>query len=488
MSHHHSNFITPYINGRFVSITKPERIFQSHNPSNPNDILAQAGWSKEFIDPVIDSMKVAQKKYKMLPLEQRLQFIHNFIGYLRENADEIKSNMMLELSRSRVAVEDEWQMCEKLFSILAAFCQSTLSVKKVEPGYEWTYAPLGLVLISSNIALPVYSLLSNVLPALAAGNAVCMSLSTHSLLSGSLLASGFHQSSLPQGVVQVVYGDFEVFRRLLLTHQFHTVLYTGGEQSLEQIRRDTSSEQNIRLALCSGGKNAAYIAEDASIEKAVEDIILGCCLDTGQRLESTSLVFVSHKILNSFTDKFVAAIKKMPIGVKEDLTRTDTHVMGPLCSSTAWERFLRFQGIAARESNETLRWGKPIDNSTDGFFVSPGVHLMDINKVENSIYATNAFFGPDVCIVPVEEEMQMMSIVDNLPATRCLAVHSKYQDLIVRLREVSNVPSLIWNGPTTQINPALPNIGRGNAGNSYVTGMGFLYSTVSPQNLNFIGK
>jgi succinylglutamic semialdehyde dehydrogenase len=484
MSHTPLNFIPPYINGRFVTLPKAERVFQTHNPAYPNDILAQAGWSKTLIDPVVSGMIDAQKKYRLFSFEERMAAVNRLIGYLKENADEIKSNMMLELSRSRVAVEEEWRLCERLFSHLPDFCLKSLEINKENHSWEWFYAPLGLILISANVALPVYSLLSAVLPSLVAGNAVCVRPSSHCLLSGSLLASGFHQASFPSGVVQVVYGDFEVFRRFLLTHQFNTALYTGGEESLEQLRRDTSIQQNIRLVLCGGGKNAAYVTPDCSLESTIEKIIYGSCVDAGQRLEATSLVFVSKQIMAEFTDKFVNSIKNMPIGVKSDLNRSDMHVMEPLCSMNAWERYLRFQGIAARESSETLRWGKPIDNHHDGFFVSPGVHVMESSMVAKSIYASNAFFGPDVCLVPVDSDDDVISILDELPSTRCLAVHSKFPERLIDIRRKSSVPTLLWNMPTVTIDPALPSMGRGNSANSYVTGMRFLYSTVYPQMLN----
>lgn len=478
------NLILPYINGNFHSTNKTEHIFSVYNPANPSDILATASWSKDLVDPVIQGMKSAQKKFRLSSLDERLSYLKKLIGFLKENADEIKSNMMLELARSKVAVEEEWALCEKLFAALPEFCKQALSVKRDEEGWEWQYAPLGLVLVSSNIALPVYTLLSSVLPALAAGNAVCMRPSSHCLLSGSLLASGFHQASFPAGVVQILYGDFEVFRRLVLTHQFDTILYTGGEESLEQIRRDTSTQQNARLVLCGGGKNAAYVSETANVSTAISKIVYGAFLDAGQRLESTNLVFVDKKIFSEFQDKLVAAVKAMPIGAREDLSRHDIHVMEPLCSANSWERFLRFQGIAARESDETLRWGKPIDNNGNGYFVSPGVHFMRSEKVLKSIYASNAFFGPDVCLISIEDKQEMIHILDDLGATRCLGVHSQFVEEVYDIRRRSSVPSILWNTATIDLNPLLPSIGRGKAGNSYITGVRFLLSTVYPQVLN----
>jgi acyl-CoA reductase-like NAD-dependent aldehyde dehydrogenase len=308
--------------------------------------------------------------------------------------------------------------------------------------------------------------------------------SSHCLLSGSLLASGFHQASFLPGAIQVVYGDFEVFRRFVLSHHFDTILYTGGEESLEQIRRDTSAQQNTRLVLCGGGKNAAYVASSANRDQAIAHIIYGATLDAGQRLESTSLVFVDHSIFSQFQDQFIAAIKTMPIGVREDLSCPDKHVMGPLCSANGWERYLRFQGIAAREADETLRWGKPIDNPAHGYFVSPGVHFMTPEKILKSIYASSAFFGPDVCLVPVLHHDHMISLLDELCTTRCLGIHTEFLEEVLEIRKYSRIPTLLWNTATTNLSPLLPSMGRGKAGNSHVTGARFLLSTVYPQILN----
>lgn len=480
-----SSVIPPYINGKFVTLEKPEYVFSTLNSAKPSDCLAKTGWNRSFLDPCLDGMLHAQKKFSDLSLENRFGYILNLISFLKENADEIKSKMMLELSRSRLCVEEEWSLCEKLFSYLPTYCANTLCLRKEDSLCQWQYAPLGMVLISSNVALPLYSLLSTALVSLAAGNAICLFPSLHCVLSASILAHGFHQASFPEGLIQVIYGDFEIFRRFALTHQFDVILYTGDEESLEQIRRDTQLQQDIRLVLCGAGKNAAYVTESAHLDDAIQKIVLGTCMDTGQRLESTNLVFLSKRIADAFIEKFIDAIKKTPIGVTGDLTRSDTHVMGPLCSENSWERFLRFQGIAARESNQTLRWGKPIDNQQSGYFVSPGIHLMDLEKVVKSVYASSAFFGPDVCLVPVDNDSQVISILDSLAASRCLSVHAQSFDVVTHLRKLSKVPSLLWNSATTELNPMIPSFGKGKAGNSFASGPHFLLSTVYPQSLHF---
>lgn len=479
-----SNILSPYINGRFLQLSKPERVFHAHNPAKPSDVLAVTGWNKDLVGEIVDSAKRAQVQFAAQSLSSRLQFISSVIANLRQSSDEMKSQMMLELGRSRWAVEQEWGLCEELFRHLPRYCSDELSPQKSELGWNWSFAPVGLVLVSSNVALPVYTALYSLLTSIAAGNAVCFRPSAHCPLSASLIASCFHQAGPVPGLLQVVYGDLEVYRRLVLSHQFDTIFYTGGEESLEQLRRDMSTDQNVRLVLCGGGKNAAIIAADANLESAVSSVLLGACLDAGQRLESTGLAFVDHRIVDAFVDQFVRAVKQMPIGVKNDLSDATQHVMGPLCSQTSWDRFLRFQGIAARESNETLRWGKAIDNPGGGYFVSPGVHLISKDKVKQSVYASNAFFAPDVAIVPVESMDEAVATINELASARAVSVYCQNESTALNVRRHCVAPLVLNSQPTTQLHPLMPTMGRGKAGNSCVMGLRFMNHTVYPQTLN----
>jgi aldehyde dehydrogenase (NAD+) len=276
-------------------------------------------------------------------------------------------------------------------------------------------------------------------------------------------------------VVQVVYGDFEVFRRLALTRAFHTVVYTGGEENLEQLRLDTAAQQNVRLVLCSAGKNAAYVKADAAVEKAIDDIVYGCTVDAGQRLQSTGLVFIEEKMFPEFTDKLVEAMKKLPIDFKEGTPSFASHVMGPLCGHSAWERYLRFQGIAYRESKETLRWGKAIETPQGGYFVSPGVHVMEAKKIVSSIYGSNALFGPDLCLVAVQSDEDVQQILNTLPSIHSAALHTAATSVESFSQNLA-IPMFLKNKPTTLLNPTLPTAGRMGP-----NGLNFLYATTYPQ-------
>jgi acyl-CoA reductase-like NAD-dependent aldehyde dehydrogenase len=477
---------SPYLNGSFVHLERAERVFAVPNPCRPDEIVASAAWSKGCVDEIVEGMVGAQTLFSGAPLEKRLEHVAVWISILRREKENFCAALRKELARSQVAVEEEWRSCEMLFDHLTPFCSEALSQKNLDSTFSWRYESVGLCLLSANVSLPLYSLLAAVLPALVAGNAVCVRPSLHCLLSAQLLATTVHEAKFPAGLFQCVFGDLEVYRRILLTRQFDCVLYSGGDESLEQIRRDLSTSQKTRLVLCSGGKNAALVMKDANLELAVQNIIYGATVDCGQRLESTGLVLVDKNVSEKFLEMLVKGIKNLPIGVKNDLGSANTHVMGPLCSANSYERFLRFQGIAHRESQETLRWGKPIDNPGNGYFVSPGVHLVALEKLSSSVYASNAFFGPDLGVSVVEDAAQAVQVLDKMQVARVLSVFSEDVKNREPIRMNCHIPTLQWNAPTTRMDPRLPSVGRGRAGNSYVTGLRFLFNTVYPKSVHLI--
>jgi outer membrane beta-barrel protein len=487
-----SEVLPLYIGGKFVDSFKPEKKYDVANPTAPEHILASIGWYKDSVPTIIESMKLAQPAFSRMVLPERLALVNSFCKNLLKNKEELTNLMMLELGRSLQSVQEELNLCHEMFNCMEEFCVESLGEKKSKNGSYWSYAPLGLVLISSNIGLPMFSLLSAALTSLAAGNAVCLKPSVHCPLTTHFLAQTIHESGFPAGIVQIIYGDFDIFRRLALSNQFHTVHCTGGEEVLEQVRRDLSFNQNCRMVLCSAGKNAAIVTEQAMLKEAVASILYGATVDCGQRLESTSLIFLHESQRHQFIDNFVSQIKNMPIFSKKEqknsLDKTQAHAMGPLCSLQAWERFLRFQGIAARECSETLRWGKAIDNLENGYFVSPGVHMQTLEKVEASVYATNAFFGPDVCIVPYTEIEHVTNLLDSLKSARTVSVHSESKTVAENIRKNVHVPNLVWNQPSTQLEIEIPRFGRGKAGNAYATGMRFLFQTVFPVSFNVGGN
>ena len=69
--------------------------------------------------------------------------------------------------------------------------------------------------------------------------------------------------------------------------------------------------------------------------------------------------------------------------------------MGPLYSKKAIDKFLRFQTMAKRESKKTLLWSRTYETESNGYFVLPGVHMID-EFDPTSAYQSNVIMAPDL--------------------------------------------------------------------------------------------
>ena len=149
------------------------------------------------------------------------------------------------------------------------------------------------------------------------------------------------------------------------------VLFTGSYDVGQKIKQDTMDHYWKILALEMGGKNTTVVWDDADLEKAVYETIVGAYMTTGQRCSCTSKIVLHSKIKHQFIENFHAMAKALKIDhwSKEAF-------MGPLIGSDAVERYLRFQEIATREGAECIMRGKSLSLDYSGHYVSPSIHLV----------------------------------------------------------------------------------------------------------------
>jgi succinylglutamic semialdehyde dehydrogenase len=112
----------------------------------------------------------------------------------------------------------------------------------------------------------------------------------------------------------MVQGMAEVGRKLVLHENVDGILFTGSYEVGLKIKQETLTHYWKILALEMGGKNPTIIWDDADLDKAVYETVVGAFMTSGQRCACTSRVFVHKKIAEKFTDRFYEAAKKLAIG------------------------------------------------------------------------------------------------------------------------------------------------------------------------------
>jgi aldehyde dehydrogenase (NAD+) len=142
-----------------------------------------------------------------------------------------------------------------------------------------------------------------------------------------------------------------------------------------------------------GSKSANIILDDADLEKAVTEGVLGCFLNTGQSCDAPTRLLVPH----SKMPQAAAAAKQAAAATKVgDPFMKGTNI-GPLASAVQFEKVQRLIKKGLEEGAELVAGGldRP-EGISKGYFVKPTVFASVRSEMT---IAREEIFGPVLSII-----------------------------------------------------------------------------------------
>jgi len=197
------------------------------------------------------------------------------------------------------------------------------SAAKAKRGYV-VYEPLGVVAVISSWNYPLAIPLSQIIPAVAAGNAVVCKTSDFTPQCGALIEKLFSDAGFPQGLVAVVQGGGEV-GQALIEGAPDKVMFTGSVATGRRVA-EACAKKLIPSVLELGGKDAMIVLADADLEVASSAAVWGSYTNCGQVCLSVERLFVEESVSEKFAARCVEKTKKLRLGPGSDAS-TD---VGPL--------------------------------------------------------------------------------------------------------------------------------------------------------------
>lgn len=457
-------YLGDFINGRFVKPSSKDGEIVSLSPSDLKDTLLKAPISWAHVDQAVDAAKKAYLPWARLTIEERKTYLLR----LKEVFESMKEEMAIAIARDTGKIK--WEALTEA-GALAAKVDITVnqSIKLIQPEHIPNALPgvegvirhksRGVMAVLGPFNFPAHLPNGHVVPALLAGNTVVFKPSEQTPLVGQMMAKAFEKAQFPPGVVNMVQGDGETGRRLVVHEFVDGVLFTGSYEVGLRIKQETINHHWKILALEMGGKNATIVWDDADMDKALYETLVGAFLSTGQRCSCTSRVILHEKIADEFTEKFYQAAKKLSIG-----HWTENVFMGPLNNEKSVEKYIRFQEIAKREGAESMMRGKALDLKHKGYYVTPSINL--VNKFDaNSVYQKSEIFGPNVAVYKVGDFDKAMEIVNSSGFGLVAALFSKNKELYNQALLEARVGLLNFNRTTNGASSRLPFGGMGKSGN-----------------------
>ena len=139
--------------------------------------------------------------------------------------------------------------------------------------------PLGVVAAITPWNYPHLCIVNSVVPSLLAGNAVLLKPAPQTPIPGERVLSTFLAAGLPTGVLQVVHlSQDTTLAHLCQDPRVDMVAFTGsvaGGRAVQQAAAGGKGFKAVNLEL--GGKDPAYVREDADIAWTAEQLVDGAC-------------------------------------------------------------------------------------------------------------------------------------------------------------------------------------------------------------------
>lgn len=455
-------------------------IFQKPIDSNgewinksPADFSDEMGWfqySYSSVDEAVQSAKNGYQIWRKTPLSQRIQLLKNYQNQLSRRESEIVEAIAREVGKPCWEAKTEFEAMLSKIDITIEEGLKFVSQFEIPQIMEGTtgvcrFKSLGIIAVIGSFNFPGHLPNGHIVPALLTGNSVIFKPSEKAPIVAQLMAECFVNSEFPPGVVNVIFGEKEIGRRLCAHEGIHGIAFTGSYEVGLRIKQETLHQHWKLIALEMGGKNSAIIWDDAHLETTVYETLVGAFQTTGQRCSSTSRIIVQKKVLEEFLHRFHQQAKAFKISHP-----FENPFMGPLVEQGAVDRYMKFLGIALREGCEMVMRGKSLDLAYQGNYVTPSICLtkeVSLEQTRKSVYQQTELFAPNVVILPVNDLEEAIAQANATQFGLVASVFTNSQAVYDKCWEELDVGLLNWNKSTHGASSRLPFGGIKKSGNYF---------------------
>ena len=288
------------------------------------------------------------------------------------------------------------------------------SAAKAKRGYL-LYDPLGVIGIVSSWNYPLAIPLSEIIPAVVAGNAVVCKTSEFTPQCGALIEKLFVDAGFPANLVTIVQGGGEVGQALIDAAP-DKIVFTGSVSTGRRVA-EACAKRLIPTVLELGGKDAMLVLSDADLDVASSAAVWGSYTNCGQVCLSVERLFVEQSAAEKFTALCVEKTKKLRLGPGND-PATD---VGPMIRPQHVRRMSDLIEDAESRGARVLCGGHPRADLGPNFF-EPTV-IVDVDSTMKLFQEET--FGPILAIQTVRDASQAIQRANDSPFSLSASVWTR---------------------------------------------------------------
>jgi 1-pyrroline-5-carboxylate dehydrogenase len=373
---------------------------------------------KNHAQKAIDSALEARVKWSQMPWEQRAAIFLR-AAELIAGPYRAKMNASTMIAQSKTVHQAEIDAACELIDFLRFNVEYMSEIYAEQPnsddgiwnrveyrpleGFVYAITPFNFTAIAAN------------LPASAAmmGNTVVWKPSDSQIFSAKVIVDVFKEAGLPDGVINVIYGDpVEITEVVLSSPDFAGLHFTGSTYVFKELWKKIGENIHTyktypRIVGETGGKDFIVAHPSANPKQVATGISRGAFEFQGQKCSAASRVYLPKSIADEVLGYVKEDIASFKMGSPEDMGNFITAVI----HEGSFDKLAKYIDQAKEDKDAEIIAGGSYDKSK-GYFIQPTVILAKDPK-----YTTmcTELFGPVVTIYVYEDEnwAETLQLVDG---------------------------------------------------------------------------
>jgi betaine-aldehyde dehydrogenase len=298
------------------------------------------------------------------------------------------------------------------------------------------HEPVGVVGVISPWNWPVVLMFREMIPALAAGNAIVLKpASLTAAISMEVIELFSKVSAFPKGIVNAVTGSGQSVGEVLAASPKVNMISFTGDTSTGGRVAELAATKKITLEL--GGKSPNIVFDDADLDKVIPASIVAVFLTSGQLCMAGTRLIVQDTIFDETVRRMKEATEKLKVGNGlEERCR-----LGPLVSNDQLERVMRYIELGKKEGKLITGGYRLKGPEYDrGFFVAPTIFT---DLPNNSRLVQEEIFGPVLVVQKFHTEAEAIELANGTKFGLASAVWTKDVNRAIRVAKAMEAGT-VW--------------------------------------------
>lgn len=383
-------------------------IIRCISPVNGEIYAEREAISLDAAKVAVARARAAQPGWASLPLETRIERVKAGIAALNNMKERVVEELAWQMGRP-IRYGGEYgginERADYMTSIAAEALAPLVTQEDAEFERRIEFDPHGVVFVIAPWNFPYMTALNSIVPALIAGNAVVLKHASQTPLVGERLAEAMHAGGVPEDVFQNLVLDHETTEALIKARSFGFVSFTGsvgGGAAIERACAGTFTGSGLEL----GGKDPAYVMEDADLDWAVDTLMDGAIFNSGQSCCSVERIYVHDRLYDDFVEKSVSWANALKLGNPLDQETT----LGPMAQARGAKAVRAQIADAVSQGATTLIEPQNFPEDDGGTYIMPQILV----GVDHSMrFMREETFGPALGIMKVSSDEEALKLMND---------------------------------------------------------------------------